>query len=85
MGTKWWTRGNSWWYEPQRGDQTHSVCYVKFNNFPSSRQLEEIFRKKKDRKEVAEDGQRLDQQVRLPLKAAAIMYNSPACATLHLL
>lgn len=38
------------------------------NYLSSSHQLEEIFRKKKDRKEVAEDAQRFDQQVWLAFK-----------------
>lgn len=41
----------------------HLICWTLNCNTLSSHQLEEIFRKKKDRKEVAEDVQRFDQQV----------------------
>lgn len=68
MGMKWWTKGSSWWYEPHLDSQTSKLEFVCLCAFlPNARfiflQLEEIFRKKKDRKEATEDFQRLDQQV----------------------
>lgn len=48
------------------------IHYIMYNNF-SFYQLEEIFRKKKDRKEVAEDMQRFDQQVLLACECLLIV------------